>query len=82
MDYDPYTSDELTPFVGKRCASDKERYDRLATILREGRLRASGIPGIGEGSLALLSVTGKPAAIRPEYAYRNPSPRVSCGGSP
>jgi hypothetical protein len=58
MDYDPYTSDELTHFVGKRCASDEERYDRLAKILREGRLRASGIPGIGEGSLARLSVTG------------------------
>jgi len=37
---------------------DEERFRLLVKILRDGKLRASGIPGIGEDSLVLLSVTG------------------------
>lgn len=58
MQYESYTSSELTHFVGRTCSSDDERYDWLIKILRGGQLRASGIYGIGAGSAARLSVTG------------------------
>jgi len=47
MSYEPYTSGELTHFVGAGCTTDDERYCLLLKIIREGRLKASGIPGAG-----------------------------------
>ncbi|MGA2725181.1 MAG: hypothetical protein ABSG79_22560 [Bryobacteraceae bacterium] len=72
MSYEPYTSDELTHFVGKRCPTDDERcYNLLLKILQDGRLKASGIPGAdGEAASGpMLSITG-PGKISDETAVR------------
>ncbi len=71
MVYERYTSDELTHFVGQRYPTDDERYDLLLKIIREGRLKASGIPGAGgeAASGPILSITG-PGKISDETAVR------------
>jgi hypothetical protein len=60
MAFAAYTSHELTHFVGRSCASDQARYDLMLNILREGQLRASGIPGAdGEGaSEPIVAIAG------------------------
>jgi hypothetical protein len=72
MSYEPYTSDELTHFVGRRCPTDDERcYNLLLKILQEGRLKAGGIPGAGgeAASGPMLSITG-PGKISDATAIR------------
>jgi len=58
LQYASYTSDELTHFLGRGCSCDDERYRQLLEILHKGQLRASGITGASEDTLALLCITG------------------------
>ena len=71
MSYERYTSEELTHFVGQWRPTNDERYDLLLAIVREGRLKASGIPGAGgeAASGPTLSITG-PGKISDETAVR------------
>jgi hypothetical protein len=58
MQYASYTSDELTHFLGRGCSCADGRYRLLVEVLHSGQLRASGISGASEDTLALLSITG------------------------
>lgn len=55
----PYISDELTHFVGRSLGSDKDRYDLLCKIVREGVLMDPSHAGQRD---SIFRVVGRPVA--------------------
>lgn len=48
-----YVSNELTHFVGRKAATDDDRFSLLCKILRSGELRGGGVSSTGQGNIRL-----------------------------